>query len=166
MPKKLKIFLIVLSTLLFGFIIYQRLFPSPVIPNRPDISTFEECAAAGYPVMETYPETCRTPQGTTFTRVTPVAPPAPITISGTYTCLPQKDRSGPTTLECAMGLKAAAGYYALDMSGIPSANYPDLVGSDSVTVEGTLVPIEMISSDRFRSYDVVGVISVDRVTKN
>lgn len=30
------------------------------------ISTFSECAAAGYPVMETYPEQCRTPDGRIF----------------------------------------------------------------------------------------------------
>ena len=30
------------------------------------ITTFEECAAAGYPIMESYPEQCRTPDGRTF----------------------------------------------------------------------------------------------------
>ena len=33
------------------------------------ITSFEECAAAGYPIMESYPERCRTPEGVTFTRV-------------------------------------------------------------------------------------------------
>ncbi len=32
------------------------------------ISNFEECAAAGYPIMESYPEQCRTPDGRTFIR--------------------------------------------------------------------------------------------------
>lgn len=36
--------------------------PSPVV------SSFEECAAAGYPIMESYPEQCRTPDGKTFVR--------------------------------------------------------------------------------------------------
>jgi eight-cysteine-cluster-containing protein len=31
------------------------------------ISSFEECALAGYPIMESYPEQCRTPDGRTFT---------------------------------------------------------------------------------------------------
>jgi hypothetical protein len=31
-----------------------------------DIDSFEECAAAGYPVMESYPRQCRTPDGRTF----------------------------------------------------------------------------------------------------
>lgn len=33
------------------------------------ITNYEECAAAGYPIMESYPERCATPDGRTFTRV-------------------------------------------------------------------------------------------------
>ena len=32
------------------------------------ITSFQECANAGYPIMESYPEQCRTPSGKTFTR--------------------------------------------------------------------------------------------------
>jgi hypothetical protein len=32
------------------------------------IDSFEECAAAGYPIMESYPEQCMTPDGRSFTR--------------------------------------------------------------------------------------------------
>lgn len=32
------------------------------------INSFEECAAAGYPIMESYPEQCRTPDGRNFVR--------------------------------------------------------------------------------------------------
>jgi len=32
------------------------------------ITTFEQCAAAGYPIMESYPEQCRTPDGRNFVR--------------------------------------------------------------------------------------------------
>src|SRR3989344_4620306 len=32
------------------------------------INSFEECVAAGYPVMESYPEQCRTPDGMLFIR--------------------------------------------------------------------------------------------------
>ena len=32
------------------------------------ITNFEECARAGYPIMESYPEQCRTPDGRTFVR--------------------------------------------------------------------------------------------------
>lgn len=33
------------------------------------ITSFEECAAAGNPIMESYPERCTTKDGTTFTRI-------------------------------------------------------------------------------------------------
>lgn len=32
------------------------------------INSFEECAAAGYPIMESFPERCKTPDGRIFTR--------------------------------------------------------------------------------------------------
>jgi hypothetical protein len=32
------------------------------------ISNFNDCVNAGYPVMQTYPEQCRTPEGQTFTQ--------------------------------------------------------------------------------------------------
>ena len=32
----------------------------------PEISSFDECVAAGYPVMESYPRQCKTSDGTTF----------------------------------------------------------------------------------------------------
>lgn len=48
--------------------------PPPVaVPDPPSafsgIRNFEQCAAAGYPVMESYPEQCRTPDGRLFVRV-------------------------------------------------------------------------------------------------
>lgn len=130
-----------------------------------DISTFEECVSAGYKVMETYPEQCKVPSGATFTRVTTDQSPTPIKLTGTYTCLPKKDTGGPVTLECAFGLKTDLGYYSLDMSSILSNNYPALYGNETITVEGMLVPKEMISSDRSKTYDVIGVISVEKVEK-
>lgn len=131
-----------------------------------DISTFEECVSAGYPIMETYPETCRVPDGGTYTRVTTDQAPTPITLTGTYTCLPKKDTGGPVTLECAFGLKTDLGYYSLDMSSVLSENYPTLYNNETITVEGMLVPKEMISSDRFQTYDVIGVVSVEKINKN
>ena len=42
------------------------------------INSFEECAEAGYPIMESYPEQCRTPDGRNFVREiddNPIIPP-------------------------------------------------------------------------------------------
>lgn len=41
--------------------------------EEPVVSTFEECALR-YPVMESYPRQCMTPDGRTFTEVLPEAP--------------------------------------------------------------------------------------------
>ena len=39
--------------------------------QRRGINSFEECVAAGFPIMESYPEQCMTPDGRSFTRVMP-----------------------------------------------------------------------------------------------
>lgn len=39
--------------------------------ERATISSFEDCKAAGYPIMESDPERCATPDGRTFAREAP-----------------------------------------------------------------------------------------------
>ena len=39
--------------------------------QEPIVNNFDECAAAGYPVMEKYPEECTTPDGRTFVKDVP-----------------------------------------------------------------------------------------------
>lgn len=68
--NKLIFWLIVLFLIVGGV---YFLFPRPNIIDNVDnikttkINTFEECAAAGYPVMESYPAQCSTPDGAHFT---------------------------------------------------------------------------------------------------
>lgn len=52
-----------LLLLVGAWLVYVRMMQ--VIPV---IATFEDCAAAGYVVMEKYPPVCRTPDGRTFTQ--------------------------------------------------------------------------------------------------
>lgn len=44
------------------------------------VTNFEECKNAGYPILESYPEQCRTPDGELFVRVIdePIAEPDPV----------------------------------------------------------------------------------------
>lgn len=64
MKKTLPIIYIILLIVAFGVVwkLSKNELPQPVITN------FEECAKAGYPILETYPEQCRTPDGRSFTK--------------------------------------------------------------------------------------------------
>lgn len=42
-----------------------------------EIKTFEGCARAGYPILESYPRQCRTPEGRAFTEIVPPIEPEP-----------------------------------------------------------------------------------------
>jgi hypothetical protein len=164
--KPLKFIYILTPILLILLYTYWYASKKIVAPVTPDIASFEECAAAGYPVAESYPEICRTPDGRSFTRVTGDTVPTPITATGTYgICLPKKDTGGPMTLECALGLQTETGIYALDTTGVLTENYPALMGNEKIIVEGVLVPKEMLSADRWQTYDVVGVIAVEKIIK-
>ena len=67
------IVIIVLAVLVVGFggwLLVRSLTP----PTR---TSYPQCVAAGYPILETYPEQCRTPDGRTFTNpdASPQTPP-------------------------------------------------------------------------------------------
>lgn len=63
MNKKILIPLIVIALIAAGIGAYF-LFQKPDVEK---ITNFEECAKAGYPVLETYPRQCKTPDGRKFT---------------------------------------------------------------------------------------------------
>ena len=64
MKTSFLILLLVICVALLGGMFY--FFPNQ-FGSKEDITTFEECAAK-YPVMESYPEQCATPDGKHFTR--------------------------------------------------------------------------------------------------
>lgn len=62
--KKIIIFIVlILIILVAGFFIWQYEANKKAIAA---ISNFEDCQAKGYPVSETYPRQCKTPDGRTF----------------------------------------------------------------------------------------------------
>jgi len=63
MSKKLLIFLIIIIVL--GVAAYFTMFKPGEAPIA-DINSFEECVSAGYPILESYPRQCKTPEGKTF----------------------------------------------------------------------------------------------------
>lgn len=60
MDKK-QIILILSSIIVLGFVIFWGI-KNPV----PQINSFEDCVKAGYPILESYPEQCRTRDGKFF----------------------------------------------------------------------------------------------------
>lgn len=54
------VFLIALAAVA-TIIIFRHKSPKP-----PKVTNFEQCAAAGYPIMESYPRQCRTVDGRLF----------------------------------------------------------------------------------------------------
>ncbi|MBR9681297.1 MAG: hypothetical protein GOV00_00685 [Candidatus Altiarchaeota archaeon] len=57
---KVRVLLILLLVVGLGFATFF------LTKQGPEATNFEECVAAGNPVMESYPRQCRTPEGTTF----------------------------------------------------------------------------------------------------
>lgn len=81
-----------------------------------------------------------------------------ITVDGTTVCLPHKDRSGETTLECAIGLQADDGrYWAWRQEQTDRQVLPMQINS-RVQVTGTLVEPE--ANER---YDITGIIDATSV---
>lgn len=139
------------------------------------VSDFESCAAAGFPVMESFPEQCATPDGRSFVRGIDPSPQQPamnneplaspedgvlLTLTGEVVCLPHRDQTGPQTLECAFGLKMDDGtYYALRDSDPTYAHLT--VGSGSrAAVTGVLVLHEDV---KYQSSGVLTIHSIDLV---
>lgn len=91
------------------------------------------------------------------------ATPYQTTLSGTYTCLPHLDTSGPQTMECAFGLKTDAGdYYAVNFGESADAVEQFQSGAH-VTAEGSVVIKEALSSDHWQKYNMKGIFTVTRV---
>lgn len=106
------IWIVVIIVMLVGTGVYFAVNRQSSLPVS-QITNFEECAQTGYPILESYPAQCRTPDGKHFVEDIvkgTLPPPGPITISGSITCLPKKG-SGPQTMECAIGLKGLDGQH-------------------------------------------------------
>ena len=154
--KKPIVIIIVFTMLIVGLFFVSR-FNTMNKTNIEAISSFEECVAAGYPVMESYPERCKTPDGKTFTKQ--IATRQEIIIKGEMVCLPHKE-SGPQTLECAYGLKDENGlYYGLKDSDPSYKNISSLEMGQPVQIKGIL------REETNTIYQSVGVIEVVSISQ-
>ena len=48
-------------------VIFMAIHSGPKPAAAPKVSNFEQCAQAGYPIMESYPRQCTLPNGKFFT---------------------------------------------------------------------------------------------------
>lgn len=80
MKRALIVVVIVLASLAGALVTWLLMRQSA----PPTVNSYAECVAAGYPVLETYPEQCRTPDGRTFVNpdATPIGPTGEFTSEG------------------------------------------------------------------------------------
>ncbi len=89
--------------------------------------------------------------------------PQNVTLSGTYTCLPHLNTSGPQTMECAFGIKTDDGvYYAVNF-GSSAESMAQFQSSQHITAEGTVVIKEALSSDQWQKYNMKGIFTVTKI---
>lgn len=152
--KKTIIIAVISAVIIFiGIVLWYGMY----VPNNKTITNYEECAAAGHPILDSYPEQCRAPGGKTYKHEIPSSDKAtPVTISGTTTCLPHKNTDGPHTMECAIGLETENGKYY----GIGTDPYDMKLSETSrkVQVTGTL---KTNSDSKYNSEGTITVTSYE-----
>ncbi len=88
------------------------------------------------------------------------ATPQNVTLSGTYTCLPHLDTTGPQTEECAFGLKTDDSvYYAVNFGQSAGAMEQFQAGAH-ITAEGFVVIKEALSSNQWQKYNMKGIFTI------
>ena len=166
MNKKIILALaLILVTILSAGVYFVLNQQKPLSPQA--ITNFEECAKV-YPVGESYPGQCWTPDGGHFVQDIerrPFLDLTPITVSGEMACL-TKIGQGTQTMECAIGLKETDGrqrQYELKNLFKVDSEYKFSVVGLRVEVSGIFFNSEEIKGPDGNKYDVVGVIDVTSI---
>jgi len=71
MKNKNFLLILVVAIIFFGLAFTVGFFVSKSLVGQRNIQSFADCAAAGYPIMESYPRQCRTPAGRNFVEQIP-----------------------------------------------------------------------------------------------
>lgn len=87
-------------------------------------------------------------------------------LEGTFVPLARKDK-GENATDVRFGLKTENGdYYALDFEQLRwSSPFDHLKTGNQISVEGTMVPIEYISSNTWDAFDIKGIMSIMTLTR-
>ena len=68
MKTNITLIVLILAVAIIGYLaVLKNTNQADAPPAEADITSYEECVAAGYAVMESYPRQCATPSGQTFT---------------------------------------------------------------------------------------------------
>lgn len=89
---------VVLVTVSIAFFLPMRPSTTPVPQPTAAITDFETCAQAGYPIMESYPAQCRTPDGQTFIQKTSTTPSPSTSTDDIHINAPRLDLPVPEPL--------------------------------------------------------------------
>jgi hypothetical protein len=80
-----------------------------------------------------------------------------VSLRGEITCLPHRDKNGPQTEECAIGLKSEGVFYGLQNMDMESLMNGSLGTGKKVDVSGRL-----LRPNTNDTYDIVGSVDVSR----
>lgn len=94
-----------------------------------------------------------------------ISGPQEVTLEGEIVCLPHRDTSGPTTLECAYGLYTDSGYYyALNATAVQMVPEGYEVG-ERVRIYGVVEEMNQFNKTTWETYNIVGIIAVTKYEK-
>lgn len=81
-------------------------------------------------------------------------------LTGTFTCLPHKDTTGPQTEECAFGFETDDHvFYAVNF-GASAERMEQFQSGMHGTHTGVVTPIEMLSTNHWQKYDIKGIFTI------
>lgn len=87
-----------------------------------------------------------------------------IRIKGKHICLQPTDINTAPSLECEHGFESIEGErYVVDTVTLDAPMQQALYTGHYVVIEGKLTPIEILSTDHWRNYNVEGIITVEKI---
>lgn len=132
--------------------------------SNASITTYEECVDAGYPVIDTYPNSCKLSKDKIFVQRLPShelkAATSDVLFAGQLVCLPHWVTEGEQTLECAIGFKRNSGeYYGLTTLNYTGPRLGTFPLNSQIELKGSLSPGSM------EKYNTRGVIEIKEINE-
>ncbi len=89
-----------------------------------------------------------------------------MTVTGIWECLPVKDLTIPQTMECAFGVEESSSdkHYAVNTQ-LMSSGPVDYPTGARVKIDAVFTPVETLSSDVWKKYDIVGILSATTIQR-